>query len=248
MKLYSSLDEDIKQLSGWKMDALKKFSRKMMDKKHKFPCIPATQAHALNHLRYGFVGSFLNNSTSKDVAQLLKAFTQNSRDYGSYATLIVFFDTPKVIKETCSVEDFETAFWSQIRQLTEHDEMNWPAHIPIDPYNNGWEFCFHGEPYFMYCATPSHERRDSRSFPYFMMAITPRWVLREFYSNEKHAGKIKNKIRERMIEYDCADPHPDLKKYGDDDNYEWRQYFLRDDDTAISHCPFHQMLNERLKK
>lgn len=30
--------------------------------------------------------------------------------------------------------------------------------------------------------------------------------------------------------------------YGEEDNFEWRQYFLRDDDTLLSKCPFHQML------
>ncbi|MED1939518.1 YqcI/YcgG family protein [Cytobacillus firmus] len=33
-----------------------------------------------------------------------------------------------------------------------------------------------------------------------------------------------------------------MNSYGADDNFEWKQYFLRDDDTAISKCPFHRLL------
>ncbi|WP_082233109.1 YqcI/YcgG family protein [Halobacillus massiliensis] len=239
MELYSLLQKDIQQLSGWKAEALERFSRKMTDKQHKFPCIPATQAYALNHLRYGFVDDFLKKETSKDTARLLKVFTQNAKSYGKYATLIIFYNTPVSITSTYTVEDFEAEFWRQLSRLTNHDEMDWPARLPKDPHNNGWEFCFHGEPYFMYCGTPSHTKRDSRYFPYFMLAITPRWVLKEFYLNEKHAGKIKNKIRQRLVTYDSIEPHPELKKYGDEDNYEWRQYFIRDDDSTLSRCPFH---------
>ena len=61
--------------------------------------------------------------------------------------------------------------------------------------------------------------------PLLMLAITPRWVLHHFHSSNPHADKIKSQIRERLMPYDQTTPHPDLKWYGHQDNFEWKQYF-----------------------
>jgi uncharacterized protein len=94
----------------------------------------------------------------------------------------------------------------------------------------------------MYCATPAHTNRRSRHFDTMMLAITPRWVLQAFNKSEIRAKKIKDSIRKRLKNYDAIDVHRDLNRYGADDNYEWKQYFLRDDDTALTRCPFHRLL------
>lgn len=90
----------------------------------------------------------------------------------------------------------------------------------------------------MYCATPKHEERKSRYFPYMMMAITPRWVLQKFNETERYAKKIKDQVRERIKKYDNAPVHSVLNSYGKIDNHEWKQYFLRDDDSELPKCPF----------
>jgi uncharacterized protein len=239
--LYREDDPEISELSDWQQDAISRFKDKMTSPK-KFPCIPATQAYALKQLRYGFAGIPASDSSAVELAGILKQFSLQSREFGKYTTLVVFFDTPAALVEANTVEDFELLFWKLLNQLNEIDEMKWPEHIPPDPEESEWEFCFHGEQYFMYCATPLHKNRDSRFFPYMMMAITPRWVLQEFNSNPAYAEKIQKQIRKRLELYDQIDAHPELKKYGTEDNYEWKQYFLRDDDTALSKCPFHQMM------
>ncbi|RIW37427.1 YqcI/YcgG family protein [Bacillus salacetis] len=212
-----------------------------MTNQKKFPCIPATQAYALKQLRYGFAGHPTASTTAIELAKILKEYSLKSRDFGKYTTLVVFFETPDHLIENATVEMFEWMFWDLLNQLAEIDEVDWPKHIPPDPEENEWEFCFHGEQYFMYCATPKHHNRDSRFFPYMMMAITPRWVLQEFNSNPGYAEKIQKQIRKRLELYDRIEAHPELKTYGSEDNYEWKQYFLRDDDSALSKCPFHQM-------
>jgi FPC/CPF motif-containing protein YcgG len=75
-----------------------------------------------------------------------------------------------------------------------------------------------------------------------MLAITPRWVLENFNASPTFAKKIKERIRKRLVNYDNIDIHPDLNSYGNENNYEWKQYYLRDDDTALSKCPFHKLL------
>ena len=134
-------------------------------------------------------------------------------------------------------------FWEQLSKLASVDEMDWADDIPRDPDDPLWEFCFHGEKYFMYCATPSHQARKSRHFKTMVLAITPRWVLMEFNKKDSFAQNIKSQIRKRISEYDTIDIHPDLNTYGTEENFEWRQYFLRDDDTTITKCPYHRFLS-----
>jgi uncharacterized protein len=235
------------QLRQWERLALENFETKMKDKEHPFPCIPATQGYTLNHLRYGFLGDPRKDSSILELAQLLSAYTIHSKEYGHYTSLIVFFETPDDVKTTYSVEQFELTFWKHLSGLTEVDQVDWPSHIPTDPHNPLWEFCYHGEQYFMYCATPSHQNRNSRHFDVYMLAITPRWVLTEFGKSEDYAKKIRKQVRKRLELYDSIGIHPDLNTYGNEDNFEWKQYFLHDDETALSKCPFHRMMKGQEK-
>ncbi|UOE92501.1 YqcI/YcgG family protein [Alkalihalobacillus sp. LMS39] len=237
MNIYSISELKEKPLKRWEQDALIKFEQKMTSTHSPFPCIPATQAFALHHLRFGFAIDPRDKASAREVASMLKTFTLHSRQYGSYTTLIIFYNTPVDLAST-SVLEFEQQYWSQLHEICILDDSQWPTHIPTDPKDPNWEFCFQGEPYFMFCATPAHEQRQSRYFPYMMLAITPRWVLQSFNENKAYANKIKQKIRNRLEAYDEITPHSELKQYGDDDNYEWKQYFLRDDHSNPSVCPF----------
>ncbi len=235
-------NENIYQMSleAWQIDAIKKFERKMTDKERPFPCIPATIGYHQNHFCYGFVSCLHNPVAPRELARLLKDYSTIFKYIGDYTSLIIFYEPSSENGVNASVEQYEQMFWEQLNQLTRLDEREWPSHIPIDPKQPMWEFCFDGEQYFMYCATPSHINRLSRHFPYFMLAITPRKVLEKFRSAPLHAEKVKTKIRERLAGYDSIPVHPDLNAYGQNDNYEWKQYFLRDDETTAKKCPFHK--------
>ncbi|UYG95255.1 YqcI/YcgG family protein [Cytobacillus firmus] len=236
--LYTASSSSMQSLEDWQLNALDKFQKKMTDKEKPFPCIPATIGFAKNQLRYGFSDDPGNPSSIQQTASILKEFTKHSRNYGSYTSLIIFYKH----KDHLRVEEYEQLFWDQLTGLSEIDEVEWPNGIPKDPHDPLWEFCFHGEKYFMYCATPAHKNRQSRHFDTMMLAITPRWVLQEFMKKETLASRIKNQVRKRLLNYDTISIHPDLNSYGNEDNLEWKQYFLRDDDTAISKCPFHRLL------
>ncbi|MBE4909756.1 YqcI/YcgG family protein [Bacillus luteolus] len=231
-------------LLPWQRSAIDLFDHKLKDTDRPFPCIPATQGHSLGQFCYGFVSDPRSSESTKDLAGLLRDYSAKYRDLGKYTSLIVFFETPEELKTQYTVEEFEELFWKQLNGLGELDECEWPENIPIDPHDPVWEFCFNQEKLFMYCGTPAHTNRLSRNFPYFVLAITPRWVLEEFNANPHLAGKIKTKIRERIEKYDSIPVHPDLNSYGKEDNYEWKQYFLHDDDTSLSKCPFHRFLGK----
>jgi uncharacterized protein len=245
--MYLVTKENIHQmeLEAWKKDAINRFDERMMDKEKHFPCIPATMGYQLNRFCFGFVPNPQNPLATKELALLLKEYSIVYKSIGAYTSLVIFYEPSPKRAGNPTVEQYEQMFWEQLNQLSKIDEMEWPSHIPADSMHSMWEFCFHGEQYFMYCATPSHSNRYSRHFPYFMLAITPRWVLEKFTSSPLHAEKIKAKIRDRLANYDSISIHPDLNTYGQKDNYEWKQYFLRDDQTTLSKCPFHKKNREQ---
>ncbi|WEG13219.1 YqcI/YcgG family protein [Pullulanibacillus sp. KACC 23026] len=226
-------------LESWKKDAARKFSEKMRDRHHPFPCIPATIGYQLDQFRYGFLPEPWDPETVSELANALEAYSKQYRDLGSYTSLILFYKDHQL--ESKMVEDYEQIFWEHLTQVSHLDKFDWPKTIPTDPANTLWEFCFHNEQYFVYCGTPAHKNRQSRQFPYLMLAITPRSVLVDFYSSQNRAAKIKSNIRKRLTNYDTAPIHPNLNTYGREDNYEWKQYFLRDDETTLSKCPFHRL-------
>ncbi|MGY0432945.1 MULTISPECIES: YqcI/YcgG family protein [Bacillus] len=75
--------------------------------------------------------------------------------------------------------------------------------------------------------------------------MASRRVLQEFNKNEKYAKKIKEQVRKRINKYDTISIHPALNSYGNVDNHEWKQYFLRDSDTELPNCPFLRSLTDK---
>ncbi|MDX8045184.1 YqcI/YcgG family protein [Gracilibacillus sp. S3-1-1] len=238
-KLYNKADlTRDKSLDYQKRMMIRQFTEKMSDREHLFPCVPAMIGYSLDQLRYGFVGDPTEEDTIHELADLLRIYSERSREYGKYTSLIIFYDISEEMNKTHGIEQYEQLFWKQLSELIDQDNAEWPSEIPTDPNHNMWEFCFHGERYFVYCATPSHKNRNSRSFPTYMLAITPRWVFQQF-KESKYAEKIIEKVRRRIEKYDSVPIHPELKTYGENNNYEWKQYFLRDDNQSLSKCPFH---------
>ncbi|WP_371069753.1 YqcI/YcgG family protein [Sediminibacillus sp. JSM 1682029] len=210
------------------------FLEKLADKRDRFPCIPAVQGASLKHFRFGFLPRPTDGKTVEAMADLLAQYSHSYKAFGRYTSLILFFE----YDEERSVADHEYLFWQLLTTLHDSDSFDWPAEIPVHPSDPLWEFCFHGERYFIYTATPAHKRRRSRSSPCFLLAFTPRWAFERFMS-QPYALSIKEKIRQRLTAYDDLPPHPDLNTYGQGDNFEAKQYFLREDQTSSQSCPFH---------
>jgi len=238
------IEEQFETLPLWQQSAYTDFAATIADEANTFPCIPARMGFLSNHLRYSFVGDPREEQSIKMLAQCLKDYTKASRTFGKYTTLTVFFHTPHDMQDSFEVADYQQLFWSILNNLTNLDEMNWPEGIPMEPTHHEWEFCFHGEPYFISCATPAHKLRKSRHFSTLLMAIQPRWIFDDINDTTAFGRKIKKLIRQRIADYDTVPGHPDLKWYGQEDSYEWKQYFLSDDNHSPSKCPFLRMSQE----
>jgi uncharacterized protein len=238
------LDEHLESLPLWQQNAFKSFASTIADDKNTYPCVPGRMGFLSNHLRFCFVGDPREVNSAKELAKALKEYGHCSRDTGKYASLVVFFETPIDILEGYEVEDYRKLFWEVLNNITTFDKQEWAEDIPTDPSHHKWEFCFGGEPYFSFCATPSHKIRKSRHFPCFLMAFQPRWVFKEINDSTTFGRNMKKLIRKRLVDFDGIPGHPDLKWYGQEDNHEWKQYFLSDDESSPSKCPFMKMKNK----
>lgn len=240
----SWIKENYDQLDEWQQSAFDHLSSMMSDKQNLYPCVPGQQAFLDDTLRYGFVNDPREDDSIRQLGDMLKHYGEISRDTGKYASFAAIFDTSSIKEADSSVETFRDLLWSILNRLHHIDEKPWPEGIPTDPYDQAWEFCFNGEPYFAFCATPAHSVRKSRYFPYLLIAFQPRWVFEAINGSTSLGQKLKQAIRKRLLKYDGVDPHPDLKWYGDENNYEWKQYFLSDDQSSPSKCPFMAMKNK----
>ncbi|MYL21061.1 hypothetical protein GLW04_14250 [Halobacillus litoralis] len=225
-------------LEKWQELAYTAFGDMMTSREHAYPCVPGIQGYTNGMLRFGFLEDPRCSSAPKQLAALLKEYGKVSREAGRYTSLVVFCDTASLLKDPLTIKDYEQLFWSLLNQTHALDETDWPGDISQDPEDPSWEFCFDGEPYFAFCATPAHIKRNSRSFPSMLLAFQPRWVFEDINDSTIYGRRLKNVIRKRLADYDDLPVHPSLKWYGQQDNHEWEQYFLRDDDSSLPECPF----------
>ncbi|KWX81103.1 hypothetical protein AMQ84_01050 [Paenibacillus riograndensis] len=237
---YTEIKNEKLPLKTWKKEACRLFASRMSDRKVRFPCIPATQAFTLGHFRYGFAPSPWHESAGRKLAEIIAEYGKSSRSFGDYSSLVVFFEAEEKVRD---VLEYEAVFWDLLSQVSRTDSTPWPGDIPEDPEQALWEFCYEDERYFVYCGTPAHTARQSRSFPYFMLALTPRWVLDRWNAHPQKAAAVAPQIRARLSAYDTAPAHPELKPYGSEGNLEYKQYYLRDDDTSPAGCPFHRAVD-----
>ncbi|MFD1173127.1 YqcI/YcgG family protein [Oceanobacillus picturae] len=237
------LEKKLGALPHWQQDAYSSFASMLTDT-NAYPCVPARIGFLSNELRFRFIGDPRKIETAEQLAATLKSYGEIARGTGKYASLGVFFYTPDDMAATYSIEDYRDVFWTLINSVTAIDETEWPSSIPEDPHDPNWEFCFNGEPYFAFCATPAHKLRKSRYQSCFFIAFQPRWVFKEINGRTPFGQKIKKAIRQRLAAYDDIPIHPDLKWYGDTSNHEWKQYFLSDDASGPTRCPFTRMKNK----
>ncbi|WP_405081783.1 YqcI/YcgG family protein [Paenibacillus chitinolyticus] len=241
------IEEHRMELPEWQRTAFGEFAAMIAGPENKYPCVPGHLGYITNNLRYGFAPDPRSAQAVSDTAELLNAYGSCSRETGKYASLVIFFETPEDLKNHADILEYETLFWSLLNRLHDKDKAPWPDDIPQDPAKPTWEFCFAGQPYFAFCATPAHGPRRSRHFSSFLVAFQPRWIFDEINETTAFGRNISKMIRQKLADYDDVPVHASLKWYGQPDNQEWKQYFLRDDESSPSRCPFMAMKNKLQK-
>ena len=135
--------------------------------------------------------------------------------------------------------DHDRRFWRVLQYLHDQDPKPWPAAFPTSPHDPAWEFCFNGEALFVFGAAPTHVLRPSRNLgEHLTMLFQPRSVFLDMAGGTPAGIVARSRIRDRLHAWDLAAPHPSMGDYGDPSNFEWRQYFVPDDDSDLHPvCP-----------
>lgn len=220
------------QTPEWFIRCLETFHTIVTDPE--YPCYFGSAAAHRGELYY----TISDPCTQHLLARTLQNFLANARLVPDERRNLTVFFPPDALPLAHS--EYERRFWSVLRALHQADASPWPDSVSVDPDQANWEFCFAGEPVFVFCAAPSYRLRSSRNLgPGMLMLMQPR---RSFFGIEGHtrAGiQARNKTRERLEKWDQMPVHPDLGVYGESDNREWRQYVLPDGNSPVTGtCPF----------
>lgn len=202
-----------------------------------FPCMYATRALGNNALRFIFLADSTADAAIEAFAIGLSAYLKTCRSIASHTALLVFFG-PEQPPATLAEQHAE--FWHVLQRLHELDPSPWPAHIPRDPEEPLWEFCFGGEATFVLGSGPAHSARKTRHSAFKTISFQPRFMFDELIATPERLAGARRVIRERALEIDGIPVHPMIQMYHEEGNREWRQYVVPDDNSPIEgRCPFH---------
>ncbi len=200
-----------------------------------YPCHLGTAAEKQGEL----LVTYIEGNKREHLPQTLSAFLRISAAHPSQRYVLALFCEPEC--EPRGLDYYETMFWKLMQFLHDNDPKPWPEGQPIDPCDPHWEFTFDGTPMFVFEAAPAYQRRHSRNLgPSLVVLFQPRRVFDDIEGGTPAGIKTRKRIRERLIAWDHMETHPDMGSYGDPSNYEWKQYFLPDDNTPVTaQCPLH---------
>jgi FPC/CPF motif-containing protein YcgG len=211
----------------------------MLNETRPFPCIFGVAGLQSNQLRFAFSEEML----AEEIATPLEHFVINCRKYGRNTSLVVFSKPSKLE----SIQNYNSKFWMMLNDLIKLDKYAWPTNIPEEIDTPAWEFCFAGEPIFVVCSTPAHIKRQSRRSSALVVTFQPRWVFENLLKTERSTEVAFSNVRSRLLDFDLSAPSPHLGKYGEPEVREFRQYFLLENDLAVS-CPFRSLTDSQTAK
>lgn len=204
-----------------------------------FPCIYAIRAHRNNTLRFAFFADSESDESLAAFGRALAEYATVCHSLAPYTAFLAFFGPDSV---EMTLEENHAEFWRVLQRLHELDDVPWPSHIPTDPAEPLWEFCFSGEPMFVLGGGPAHVTRRSRQNPVRTISFQPRFMFDELIDTPELLGRARRIIRQRVLEMDGIPVHPMIQMYHEDGNREWRQYVVPEDNLPIEgSCPFHSV-------
>lgn len=152
--------------------------------------------------------------------------------------LLAFLETPG----QGTLAEQQALAWTVLQKVHARDPHPWPQAVPPDPEDNQWSFCFAGMPLFINMSFPAHRKMKSRNLGNaIVFVINPRESFDEVASAQTESGKrIRERIRERVRHYNDGIVPDTLGFFGQEDNFEWKQYQLQEPGSLdLARCPFH---------
>ncbi|MYW17013.1 hypothetical protein GT039_15800 [Streptomyces sp. SID2955] len=224
---------------GWFPDAYETFAKKLLDQERAHPCYFGVQGQQRGNNWFTlFDSSFPEEHGVHALADSLVAFREQARRGPKRQTLIVFAGPPEPHAE---LADHQAAFWTLLRDLSTVDTDPWPEGYPTDTASPAWQWCFAGEPWFTFMASPGYHHRDSRNLgPCLTLVFQTRRVFDGLSGSTVAGQAAKRRIRAALEHYDTVPPHPYLGDPMYSSVHKWRQYALPDDQSVgePEKCPF----------
>lgn len=223
-----------RDLPLWAGDAVVSLEMSLRSTAPRFPCVYAVRALKSGTLRYVAMDGGGDDALDQ-LADALRQYARSARDIGEQSSLIAIFPADEA---RASLEEHRRRFWDVIAGLMQRDLDPWPAHIPSSPEEHLWEFCFSGEPMFVFASSPAYVQRRSRSTETFTIAFQPRFMFDKLFERPTQLSRAMALIRQRVKIYDGISTHPDLGLYHESRNREWRQYVIPDNNKPErGRCP-----------
>ncbi|HYO54046.1 YqcI/YcgG family protein [Archangium sp.] len=221
-------------LPPWLNQEYKTFRKVVLDPE--FPCYFGTSGEKTGELRYAYA----EEGVWTHVPDALRTFLALSREHPRIRHALALFVEPSPRERTLA--EYRDQFWSILNFLHEVDSSPWPLNRPEDPEDPLWEFCFDGEPMFVFASCPAYKKRISRELGRSLVLLfQPRRVFDDIKGGTKAGTRAREVIRRKMEKMEGMPAHPDMGNYGDPSVHEWKQYFLPDDNTPVAgRCPFHR--------
>jgi hypothetical protein len=220
----------------WARGGYEALCRALESKDPGFPCIYGVRTYHEGGLRFAFIPDDTNDDGIEELGQTVWEYATTCREIGQFTTLVAFF--PPSTGELATLEGYRKRYWRIVQWLLDHDPGPWPEHIPDDPLDPDWEFCFGGLPMFVPAILPIYVKRRSRSNPCFAVLFQPRFVFDELIAQPQKLAAARHVIRTRALAFDDVPVHPTIGVYGEPDNLEWKQYVLPDSsEPVLGECP-----------
>jgi FPC/CPF motif-containing protein YcgG len=201
-----------------------------------FPCHFGTIAERRHELRY----TYSNHNDWASLPSSLEAFMELARTHPKVRHAMIGFFEPEQQEHPFSY--YRQRFWDVCNFLHQHDRKPWPNDIPSDTADPLWEFCFDGEPLFLFVGFPAYKQRNSRRFGKSMMILyQPKRVFNGLEGATPGGIEARKQIRPRLQKWDGGmEMHPDFNIIDEALAFRWKQYCASDDNTpAVGECPFH---------
>jgi uncharacterized protein len=248
----SGLDSFLGSQQSWLADAYSAYIDRLTCHEPGYPCHFGVNGHRDGNNWFTAVdqsalalGTTGTDDGIADLAEALRTFRERAWTGPQRQTLLALVGPPDSAPDLD--RDYQR-FWDMLAGLTTLDEQPWPAGRPRDAADPKWEWCFDGEPWFVFGCSPAYRLRRSRNLgPCLILVFQVRRVF-EGLSGSSLAGQTaKRHVRSRLLGYDAVPPHPHL---GDDQHssvFKWRQYMLPDDQHVRDPggCPFPAAVAQR---
>lgn len=215
----------------WLPEVYRKFHDKVSQPE--FPCDFGTSSEIQGLLRY----TYSQGNDLEFLPAALSRFLQLSRNHPLKRHALVLFEEPK--DENLTLNEYRNRFWEILQFLHDNDPSHWPEGVPMSTDDPQWEFSFDGDSMFVFGSCPAYVKRQSRNLgPSLVLLFQPRRVFRGIEGGTPSGTAARERIRRKLRTYDSVKDHPDMGSYSDTTSFEWKQYFIPDDNVSETEpCP-----------